>query len=75
MPAKVKIDYYIVRTKIFEYTLECPDLDMRIRGESAKDVTREFYDAIHRYFDGVAEVNAIKRQKKEGNHWMLVTLT
>jgi hypothetical protein len=75
MAAKIHINYYIVRTGIFDYILECEDLDMKIRGTSAKEVTAEFYDAIRRYFDGVASVGTIKRQKKDGQHWMMVALT
>lgn len=58
-----------------EYVLECEDLDMKIKGTSAKEVTAEFYDAIRRYFNGVASVGGIKRQKKNGSHWMIVALT
>lgn len=75
MTAKVKIPYFIVRRGISFYVLECPDLEMKIKGESAKEVVEEFYDAIPRYFDGVANVNSIKRQKKENSHWMLISIT
>lgn len=75
MAAKVKIPYFVVRRGVSFYVLDCPDLEMKIKGSSVKEVVDEFYNAIPRYFNGVATVNSIKRQKKENNQWMLVSLT